>query len=526
MPRMAEPPEIAARAMVEALRGVLCQVAEPVAVLRSILEQAVSQTGAQRGLFVEVAPDGDLAFRVLHGFQPGQLDGQAGRFSRHFFQRVLASGEAVRLASMVDDPELRGLESVQALQTSAVLCAPIHAGPRIAALLYLEHRQPGFFRESHLALVQSFAQMAGPILEAMRAGGETIRERDRLRVSETRYRGEAEESRQLLASEWSFGRFVGRSPAVRELEQTIRKAAATTFPVLIQGETGTGKSILARILHYSGPRAKGPLVTVFCPSLEKSLVEAELFGHRRGAFTGAVADRPGKVQAAEGGTLFLDEIGELPLEIQPKLLRLLQERTFERVGDPKESVADVRVVVATNRDLETEVRDGRFRQDLYERLNFIPVTVPPLRERTEDIPLLLRHCLDQTDAGRWVEVAPGAVRLLQELDFAWPGNVRHIEQLAARLAMEGRPGPFSADELLRLLAVRGTKPAAGRADAPGTADFEGGLPRLLAESERGWLEEALRRYPRLTRGQLAAKLKISESLLYKKLRHYGITASE
>ena len=523
---MADHADPATRSLVEALRGVLCQVAEPTAVLRSILEQAVSRTGAQRGLFVEVDPGGEISFKVLHGFQPGQLDGEEGRFSRELFKRVLASGSAVWLASMLDDPFFQGVESVRALRTAAVLCTPIRAGNRIAALLHLEHRLPDYFQHEQVALTESLAEVAGPLLEAMHAARETMRERDQLRLSETRYRGEAEESRQLLATQWSFGRFVGRSAKVRELESTIGKAAATAFPVLIQGETGTGKSILARILHYAGPRARGPLVTVFCPSLEKSMVEAELFGHRRGAFTGAVTDRLGKVQAAEGGTLFLDEIGELPLEIQPKLLRLLQERTFERVGDPKESTADVRVIAATNRDLETEVLEGRFRQDLYERLNFIPVIVPPLRERTEDIPLLLRHCLDQTDAGRWVELAPDATPALEQLDFTWPGNVRHIEQLAARLAMDGSSGPFPAGDVLRLLAPRAAKSAPVRGDGAPRADFEAGLPKLLEESERGWLEEALRRYPKLTRGQLAAKLKISESLLYKKLRQHGITAAE
>ncbi len=524
-PTMSDHAEQAARALVESLRGVLCQLAEPTTVLRSILEQAVSRTDAQRGLFVEIAAGGDLAYGVLHGFQPKQLEGDVGLYSRQIFSSVLENDATLMLASLLDDSRLRGLESVRALQAAAVLCTPIRAGGRIAALLYLEHRQPGHFRHEHVTLVESLANVAGPVLEAMQAGGEALRERDRLRISETRYRGEAEESRKLLAHEWSFGRFMGRSPAVRELESTIRKAAATSYPVLVQGETGTGKSILARILHYAGPRAKGPLVTVFCPSLEKSMVEAELFGHRRGAFTGAVSDRLGKVQTAEGGTLFLDEIGELPLEIQPKLLRLLQERTYERVGDSREAVADVRVIAATNRDLEVEVQAGRFRQDLYERLNFIPVIVPPLRERTEDVPLLLQHCLDQTDAGRWVVLAPEAERALIELDFAWPGNVRHIEQLAARLAMEGRPGPFGPADLLRLLAPRAAKPA-DRAGPGGAANFEAGLPKLLEESERGWLAQALRRYPKLTRGQLAAKLKISESLLYKKLRQYGITASE
>jgi Nif-specific regulatory protein len=519
---MTAPTTLAARSLVEALRGVMCQLAEPTVVLRTILEQAVAQTGAQRGLFVEVAEAGELTYRVLHGFQPSQLEGEAGRFSRHLFNRVLESGQSVLLGSVLDDPLYAGLESARALNVASVLCTPIRTGGRISALIFLEHRQPCFFQEEHVALVQTLADVADPILDALRAGRDTIRERDQLRLSETRYRGEAEESRKLLASDWSFGRFVGHSAAVRELETAIRQAAATSFPVLVLGETGTGKGILARILHYSSLRAKGPLVTIFCPSLERSLVEPELFGHRRGAFTGALTDRAGKVQAAEGGTLFLDEIGELPLDIQPKLLRLLQEKTYERVGDPQERQADVRVIAATNQDLEAAVQEGRFRQDLYARLNFIPIQVPPLRERPEDIGLLLRHCLDQTDFGRWVEISEDACCFLEGLEFSWPGNVRHIEQLAARLATEGRQGVIAVEDLRRLLGAREARPRPARTEDAAPVDFEAGLPRLLEESEQKWLEEALRRYPKLTRAQLASKLKISESLLYKKLRQYGI----
>ena len=253
------------------------------------------------------------------------------------------------------------------------------------------------------------------------------------------------------------------------------------------------------------------------------MVEAELFGHKRGAFTGAVADRQGKVQAADKGTLFLDEIGELPLEIQPKLLRLLQEKTYERVGEAEERTADTRVIVATNRDLELEVQAGRFRRDLYERLHFIPIRIPPLRERPEDIGLLLRHCLDQSESGRWIEVSAEACTFLQQLDFSWPGNVRHLEQLAARLTTEGLRGPVSGADVSRLLGARTEEPASTSMTDSARARLEAGLPKLLEDAERMWLEEALRRYARLTRAEVAERLKISESALYKKLRAYGIS---
>ncbi|HYM82344.1 MAG TPA: sigma-54-dependent Fis family transcriptional regulator [Candidatus Limnocylindria bacterium] len=507
--------------LIEALHGVLRQAAEPTQVLRTILEQAVSRTAAERGLFVEVAEGGGLEYRVLHGFAPRQLEGDSDRFSRSLFARVLETGDDVRLDSITDDPYFARIESVRELRAASILCMPIRCGGTIAALVHLEHRRQGHFTERHREQLRALLDVAGPVLGTLQAGRTMIRERDRLRAAETRLRSEAEESRRQLASDWSFGRFVGRSPAVRALEATVRRVAATSFPVLLVGETGTGKSILARVIHYGGPRAQQPLVTVFCPSLEKGMVEAELFGHRKGAFTGAVSDRVGKVQAADQGTLFLDEIGELPLEIQPKLLRLLQEMTFERIGDPKERHVDLRVIAATNRDLEHEVEQGRFRRDLFERLNYVPVRVPPLRERLEDIPLLLRHALDQNDAGRWIEISNAAEQCLCDLDFTWPGNVRHLEQLAARLSLGGVSSPATPDEVLALM-DRGRGEAAATTDTP---DLSSGLPSLLEEAERSWLEQALRLYPSLTRAELAGRLKISESALYKKLRQHGLVKS-
>ncbi len=515
--------------LVLALRGVLARLSEPEAVLATILQQAVAITGATRGVFVEVSPRGELVFDVLHSYRADALR-DTGHYSRAVFATCLRTGEDLVLANAVADLPVDETKSVILYRMAAVLCMPIRVGDRIAALLHLESGQVGYFDDSHRQLLRPLLDLATPVLEALAAGRAVLLDRDRLAEAEQRLRAETAESRHQLALDWSFGRFVGRDPVVRELETRLRRAATAPFPVLLIGETGTGKSILARVLHSSSPRAGQAFVTVFCPSLEKSMVEAELFGHRRGAFTGASADRVGKVQTAEGGTLFLDEVGDLPLEIQPKLLRLLQERTYERLGDATERRADVRVVAATNRDLEQEVREGRFRRDLFERLDYLPVPVPPLRDHRDDIPAILRHCLDQTDAGRWVEIDDEAARYLRELDHAWPGNVRDLEQLAARITVESPERPVSCADLRRLLDVR---PAPERVEAPAPGPAPGrapqvppdpgvGLPQLLADTERAWLETALKRHPHSTRAELAEMLKISESALFKKLRRYGL----
>jgi transcriptional regulator with GAF, ATPase, and Fis domain len=488
--------------LIASLKEVLGGVSNPEGVLRTLLSQAVQRTGAERGVLVQVGERGALDYTVLHRFTPADVDGSAGEFSRSLFAEVLRTGEGILLANAMSSPA-GGSESVRAMRLVSVLCLPIRADGRIAAIVHLEHGTKGKFGEPERRILASLLDVAGPVLEALLAGRRTLDERNQLR--------------EVLAREWSFGRFVGRSPAVRALEETVRKVGSTDFPALIIGETGTGKGIVARILHAAGRRTAKPFVTVFCPSLERGLVESELFGHRRGAFTGADQDRPGKVQAAEGGTLFLDEIGDLPVELQPKLLRLLQEKTYERLGDAVERRADVRVLAATNRDLEAEVAAGRFRRDLYERLNFLPVVIPPLRERRSDLPVLLRHLLDATDAGRWIEISPDAERWLVDLEYLWPGNVRQLEQVAARLTLEGPSRPVDPGELSRLLPV-----AAGGAPVADTAGLDAGLPALLERSEKEWLERALRAHPDVTRKELAARLKISEPALYKKLKEHGL----
>ncbi len=227
-----------------------------------------------------------------------------------------------------------------------------------------------------------------------------------------------------------------RSASMQQVLGVLRRAAKTEVPVLLRGENGTGKSVLAHALHIHSARANRPFVTINCPSLSEELLNSELFGHVKGSFTGAVKDQAGKVEAAEGGTLFLDELGELTLAIQSKLLRFLQEHRYERLGDTVTRAADVRVVAATNRDLESLVRDGRFREDLLYRLNVIEVTVPPLRERREDIAVLAHRFLAEfTDEAQSAvqEFSPAAIEVL--LTYPWPGNIRELRNELQRIVV-------------------------------------------------------------------------------------------
>lgn len=290
----------------------------------------------------------------------------------------------------------------------------------------------------------------------------------------------------------SFGEALGKSRVMRQLFALLEPAAKLNVTVLLEGDSGTGKDVLARSIHQEGPRAKGPFIEVDCASIPANLVESELFGHERGAFTGAVGSRVGAFERADGGTLFLDEVGELPLEIQPKLLRVLETRAFQRVGGTSKVQSDVRVVAATNRLLRSEVRAGRFREDLFYRLSVIHVRVPPLAQRTEDIPALASKFLRGVRPEGEITLPPQLLRLFTA--YSWPGNARELRNVIERFATFG-----TADPSL-LFGGRG----AGRADnitgslvdlarLADELSFSDGRRRLLRRFEDLAFESALKR---------------------------------
>jgi DNA-binding NtrC family response regulator len=328
-------------------------------------------------------------------------------------------------------------------------------------------------------------------------------------------RAEAE-ARDLRRAAGTTGELVGESAAIRKLVEQIGRAAKSAASVLLTGERGTGKELVARAIHVLSPRAKGPLEKLNCAALPSELIESELFGHEAGAFTGATKQRRGKFERASGGTLFLDEVGDMPLPMQAKLLRVLQEREIERVGGSETIVVDVRVVAATNRDLVAACAGGAFRADLYDRLNVLPLAIPPLRARREDVPLLARHFLElaaRSNDRRDIRLEDDAIAVLAA--YAWPGNVRELKNVIERLVI------LTPDDAIRAEDVRNCLPGGSGAMTGGL--YRAGVPFrvLVEEAERVIVQEALTHHG----GQMAATaraLDLERSHLYKKARALGL----
>jgi transcriptional regulator with GAF, ATPase, and Fis domain len=284
-------------------------------------------------------------------------------------------------------------------------------------------------------------------------------------------------------AEVGFEGILGESPVMQLLQRAIRQVAPTDSTVLLQGETGTGKELVARAIHQMSARRARPLIRINCGAIAPGLVESELFGHERGAFTGAIQRRIGRFELADGGTLFMDEVGELPLDAQVKLLRVLQEQEFERVGGDRTLRVDVRIIAATNRDLEADVRDRRFRADLFYRLNVLPIAVPPLRERTGDIPLLLEHFLAQhrRALGKLIR-GVSAVSLERLQAYPWPGNVRELQNVSERACV------LATGPILEIEPPAGSAQAAGEPAILTLKSMESAHIRRALEASGGQIQ--------------------------------------
>jgi Nif-specific regulatory protein len=398
---------------------------------RQLLTMLFEVLPATRGA-VLLAEDDSGEFSSVFGMHRASNEAKPIQVSRTITDRVMAESVAVFSNDVMQDVEFSGVSSLATHHIQSLLAVPLMASGRTPGVIYLDTPDPAArFDEDHLQLMRAVAAMAGAAIENIR------------RVSRLE-----SENRRLQAEIAIEHDMVGNSPAMREVYKFIAKAAPTNSTVLILGESGTGKELAARAIHSNSARANHPFVAINCAALTETLLESELFGHEKGAFTGAVATKKGKLEAAQGGSVFLDEIGEMPVTLQAKLLRVLQQHEFERVGGTRPIKADIRLIAATNRNLEQAIKDGGFREDLYYRLNVIRLNMPPLRDRREDITPLAMYFAEKyaRQCNRPINgISPQARACLMKYD--WPGNVREFENAIERAVVLGSSDVIQVEDL-------------------------------------------------------------------------------
>ena len=378
---------------------------------------------------------------------------------------MIESGEPVLAVDAIADSRFAGAESIIASHILSILCVPLEIRDRRAGAIYVDHcHTRHLFSRADLEFLQTFADGAAVAIDNARLYGELDEARRRLKAENEHLR------REMLASH-HLGGLIGKSRAVVELKETLERVAQSSSTVLIRGESGTGKGLVGRVIHNISPRRKGPFIHFNCAALPETLVESELFGHEKGAFTGATDRKPGRFELADGGTIFLDEIGKISKSIQAKLLRVVEDKEFERVGGTRTQRSDVRIIAATNLNLEEAIEQNEFREDLYYRLNIIPIILPPLRERREDVPYLLQHFMERISRDLGLPAKrfdPAVLDLFGAHD--WPGNVRELEAAVHRALVLSTPesessaSPTSSGSpspAPRACPAQGHRPAAG-----------------------------------------------------------------
>lgn len=464
--------------------------------LTSVLETTMEAIGADRS-FVLVREGERFRVAAARNFAAESLTEVEAEISSSISRTAMERGGSLLIGDASDSEEFGNYPSVRRLGLRSVLCAPLVATQEAFALIYLENRDTrNAFTDSHRRLLEEISSMAAPRLRVAVA------------IEDARKR-----ARELESSLGKTDGILTADAAMMEVLGTVRQIAPTDLPVLIQGETGTGKEPVARALYRHSRRAPGPFVVLNCAAIPAGLVESELFGYLRGAFTGAHRDHIGLIAAAHRGTLFLDEVADLPLELQPRLLRVLQSGEFLRLGSVRPERADVRCIAATNRDLERQVEEGRFRSDLYYRLAAITIKLPPLRNRPHDIRLLADHFLRSFGAQLGREAPHLSSECLQALSsYPFPGNVRELQSEMARLVAMSPPGAVIGSEALNEKIRSGVRPES-------KLSLE---PMSLAEMERRLIRTALQKTGG-NRTQAAKILGISREGLRTKMQRLGLS---
>ena len=400
----------------------------------ALLDAVIEVTHASKG-FVILLQDGDAKIAAARNLEKRDIPDGVRHLSDSIIQQCVETKKPLIVSDALHDTKFKSSESVMNLKLCSVMVAPLMTQGQLLGLIYVGNDNViSLFEQSSLDVLTIFAGQASLILQNAIL-------LDQLTLEKTQLSEELDGKR--------FGEIIGSCPPLLDVFDKVDKVAGTDISVLITGETGTGKELIARAIHRRSLRVDGPFVVVNCGAIPENLMESELFGHVRGAFTGAVATREGKFQQADKGTLFLDEIGEMPLALQVKLLRALQEKVVMKVGDNKTESVDIRVVAATNRDLEEEIKKGSFREDLFYRLNVVNLHLPALRERGDDVVVIAKYFLKRYSAeygGRVKGFTPGALAAMRK--YSWPGNIRQLEnriKKAIVLADKTLVGPEDMD---------------------------------------------------------------------------------
>jgi transcriptional regulator with GAF, ATPase, and Fis domain len=418
--------------------------------LDALMDAVVEITNADKGFLILM--DGDqMQVKVARNLMRENIADALSQLSDSIVAKVVKTMKPVIISDAMNDEEFAGSKSIMKLRLTSVICVPLLDRGKLIGLIYVGNDSVvDLFQPETMQILTVFAAQASLIV----ANAMLL---DHLRVDNRQLTQRLEQIR--------FGEIVGTSAPMQEVFKKVEKVAATDISVLITGETGTGKELIAREIHSRSPRARAPFVTINCGAIPENLLESELFGHVKGAFTGAVANKQGKFQAAHGGTLFLDEIGEMPLNLQVKLLRAIQEKIIIRVGDTRPESVDIRIVAATNRNFEEEIQAGRFREDLYYRLNVVNIHLPPLRDRQDDVVVIARYLLSRYAREYDSKVkgfSPNATVAIRK--HHWPGNIRELEnriKKALVLAESTMIGPddlgLTPDVLPRILSLSDAK---------------------------------------------------------------------
>ena len=429
-----------------------------------IVDSALELIGGERG-FLLLDEGRGLECKVARDAAGKEIPPEEVRFSRRLAEEVRSTRVPRLAADALGDEDLKAIQSVVDLGVRSVLCVPLTVRGKVEGVLYVDHRlKTAVFTEADLDLLEAFADQAGIAVGNARLYKDLVQRKEELEATSRKVerlnaalrekvaRQEKElrsvkEKLNPLSTE-GFAGMVGQSPSMKQVFHLIEIYLDSSEPVLIEGESGTGKELVAKAIHLLGPRSSGPFVTENCAAIPTELLESELFGYTKGAFTGATKDRKGLFEAADGGILFLDEVGEMPPALQKKLLRILQEGEVRPLGSSSTVKVDVRVLTAANRPLMELVQEGKFREDLFYRLHVLPLHLPPLRERKEDIPLLVEHFLSKAAREQGLSPLRISAKVMDLLvSYSWPGNVRQLENELKRAAILAEGGEVLPEHL-------------------------------------------------------------------------------